>query len=387
MGKGYSQYLRGDCLNTPENNNMALFKTVNAHLVFSSPECTNQRTSGFFACGSYPFLVPPVNYTEQIPQNYIPPGDTIVYGKLYGKSQDTTPITLKDLKGNDVYFNSTEIQPWLPVPYCPMPYNIYQRSGPAFTNCHCYGAMVRRLANNNNYENRANYEWVDAAMQLPYSGYAERFPVCGEGCTTTNWLIMSNPAMPMWTSNDNPLVITTHYEQSGYNCPSNASNGGNLYIPFCAPMNVREADGNLLGQYTGIGFSLIYGQGSIVFPTRPYLPPDEWSPVPPPNTPEVNPRRAFWSLEVSYFFRGTSVDPVNKPLGSPLIGKMRFYLYSLAPGGPGQSRDWRFPFRILFQQSIYGDFRTPIELNVLTSPVTTQVINVNMTNMKALVTY
>lgn len=383
MGKGYSQYLQGDCLNTPLNNTMEFFKAVNLNLAFSSPNCSNQRVSGFFGCGSSPLLTPPKPYTYQIPPNYIPPSDTIVYGRMYGKSSDTDVKTLTFLDGSDVWFNSTEVAPWAPTAYCPFPYNVYNRSGPAFSQSSCYGSMVRKLANNNTYIDRLMYDWVDASLEVPWVDY--NYKLCQEPCKTKNWLIMSQPATSLYTSIPEPFLITSHYEQSGSAVPSSSLYGGNLYIPFCDPMPVRSADGTPRGYYTGLSFLPIFGQASIVFPTQPYLPPDQWSPVPPPNTPKVNPRNAFFSIELWTFFRGTSLDP-NFIVGSPLISKVRFYLYSLAPGGPGQSRDWRFPFRILFQDTVYADYATPIDCNIIGSGTPLR-ITLNQTNIKCLVTY
>jgi hypothetical protein len=242
--------------------------------------------------------------------------------------------------------------------------------------------MTRKLNNNNTYIDRLMYDWIDSGLEVPASDYGYKF--CSEPCRTKNWLIMSHPATSLWTSIPEPFKITSHYEQSGSAVPSNAAYGGNLYIPFCDPMNVRAADGTLLGQYTGLSFVCIYGQASIVFPVIPYLPPDPYSPVPPPNTPTVDPKKAFYSYEIWSFFRGTSVDP-NVPLGSPLISKIRFWLYSLAPGGPGQTRDWRYPFRIIYQSSVYADYPTNINCNII-GGATEQII-VNQTNIKGLITY
>jgi hypothetical protein len=382
MGAGYSNYLKGDCLNTPEDNGMSFFKTVNTNIVFSSPNCNQQLNSGFFGCGSYPFLSPPSSYTEQIPQNYIPPSNSIMLGKNYGRSSNIDVVTLKTYTNNDdVYFNNTELNPWKPKKYCPAPYNINNRSGPAYTNCHAYGSMVRKLANQNSYTDRLYFDWLDG-FQLPYAGY--NWKTCNEPCVLNNWLIMSHPATFMYTSIPQPFLINDHFEESGSPCPSDATNGGLNYIPFCAPMNVRKSDGTLIGQYTGLSFCTVFGMANLAIPVRPYLPPDEWSPVPPPNTPEVNPRRMFIKMEVWCFWRGTSVDP-NYLLGSPLIQKQAYYFYSLAPGGAGQSRDWRFPFRLIFAQGVYGNFDVPITLNIVGGG--TQNIVSNLSNMKALVSY
>lgn len=382
MGAGYSTYLQAECLNTPLNNNIDLFKTITSHVVFSSPDCSNQRESGFFGCQSSPLLSPPVPYTENIPENYIPVSETVVYGKLYGKTGNTNPVLLTALNGDPVYFNSTEFAPWTNVKYCPAPYNVYNRSGPAFENCHCYGSLQRKLNNNNTYQDRLYYDFIDSGVQVPHPDYT--FKQCGTGCPTNNWLIFSQPATNFWTSIPEPFKITTHFEQSGSACPSSPSYGGNLYIPFCDNMPVRKSDGTLAGYYTGLAFSLVYGQCSVVFPVRPYLPPDPYSPVPPPNTPEVDPKKAMWSVEMSTYFRGTSVDP-GYEIGSPLLSKIRFWLYSLAPGGPGQTRDWRFPFRILYQSSVYADYPTIIDCNVIGSGP--YRITLNQTNVKVLITY
>jgi len=383
MGQGYAEQVQADCLSVPENNSMNFFRNVNVNITFSSPECSNQRDSGFFACGSSPLLTPPKPYTQTFPQNYIATADSIVYGRLYGQSSGTDIKELTFYNGDPVYFSANDFAPWLPTTYCPFPYNRYTRSGPAFTMPHCYGTMRNKLKYDNSYFDRLNHEWIDAGVQVPYPDY--NYKLCGKGCPTKNWLIMAHPATQLWTSNPEPFKIKNFYEESGYPVPNSALYGGNYFVPFCAPMNVRKADGTLAGQYYGLSYLTIFCPAVIVFPVNPYLPPDPYSPVPPPNTPKVNPNRAFYSLEVWTFLTGRSSQP-NYPVGSPLLSKVRYWLYSLAPGGPGQTRDWRQPFRVIFQSTIYADYPTRIDCNII-GTTEKQRICINQTNMKVLTCY
>lgn len=380
MGKGYNTLIQGDCLNIPQDNSVPLFKTINCHLVWSSPQCSNQRNSGIFGCkaGS---LVPTIPYTEQIPLNYIPPSDAVVFGKVYG--QNLNPTTLKTIGGEDIFFNYNDLTPWLPRKYCPVPYNIYDKSGPSFTNCHCFGGLIRKMADVNSYQNRLDFDFVDSNMKVPYPRW-EKYG-CGQKCETYNWLSYTHPASSLYTSIPEPFKITTHFEQSGSPVPSDATKGGNLYLPFCSPMNVRDTNGVVIGRYTGLSFGIIFGQANINMPVRPYLPYDEWTVEPDPTKyPEVDPHKVFYSCDVWVFMRGVT-EPDKLPLGSPLLGKIRYYLYSKAPGAPGQIADWRFPFRILFQQGVYGDLPMDVSLNLVGGG--TQGIKLNFTNQKILVTY
>lgn len=378
MGRGLSYKLRGQCINAGSDSGLYFFKTVNLNMVWSSPTCSAQTQGGFFACGSSPFFPPPNERpgTEGYPINYVG-NNGLVYGKSYGKSQ-FDPIELTTLTGNPVYFNATDFAPWRPVNYCPPPLNRESRSGPAFKNCHVYGAMTRRLANNNNYTGRAEYEFVDG-FEVPYADY--NIKLCGDGCPTKNWLIFSNPAQPLFSTVNQPFTILTHFEQSGEPAPSDPANGGNLYVPFCGNMNVRAEDGTVIGYYSGLSISAVFGMCSLAYGfADPYRPPDEWSPLPPPK-PKADPARAWYSLEVSVYFRGvtTNPDPIGT-LGSPLIGKFRYYLYSGLSTG-----NWRYPFRVLFQDTIYAT--NPMRVNCNIIGEAPQEIIINTTNQKALVSY
>lgn len=375
MGKGLSYRLPGQCVNDGANSGLYFFKTVNMHMVWSSPTCSTQMESGFFACGSDPLLVPPKAGTEKYPPNFIPTSDSVVFGRPYGKSF-TTPTELTALNGDPVYFSQNDIAPWKPTTYCPPPLNRYSRAGPAYNNCHLYGAMNRRKANNNNYTNRADYNFIDG-FEVPYADYKEK--LCGTGCPTQNWLIFSNPAQPLFTTVNEPFTISTHFEQCGQPCPSDPNNGGNLYVPFCAPMRARKENGDVIGEYTGLAVSAVFGMCSLAYGfARPYLPPNEWDPSTPPK-PRVDSGRAFYSIEVSVYFTGNSTDP-SYLLGSPLLGKYRYYLYS-AP----QNQKWKYPFRVLFQDTIYASNPMQIICNVINEgPLT---FTLNASNQKVLVTY
>lgn len=380
--KGYAERLNANCFNNGANTGTNLLKTLSYHIVYSSPNCTAQLNGGFFACGSSDLLNPPVPYTRQYPPNYNPPSTSIVLGKKYGASSQTEPTVLTRLDGVPVWFSNADLAPLKPVPYCPQPYNIYKRSGPAYQNCTAYGSLNRTNPTLPIPLNRKEYAFLDAFITVPDP--ERNVKLCETGdkvCATNNWLTVAGLGddllLPLFTTIPEPFLITTHYEQSKSPAPFDIN--GNSFIPFCNYLAARLETGEQIGYYSGICFSLIFSPAAITYgPVNPYLPQNEWSPVPPPKPP-VDPHRAFYTLELSTFFRGHTTD-VRFPIGSPLISKQRYYLYV----GP-ENTNYQYPFRILFQESIYGS--NPIQLTFNTVGAAPTTLPIDLTGQKVLITY
>ena len=379
---GYAERLNANCFNNGNNTGTNLLKTLSYHIVFSSPTCTAQLNGGYFACGSSPLLVPPVPYTQGYPVNYVPPNGSTVFGRKYGASSQTDATILTRLDGEPVWFTAGDLAPLLPKAYCPAPYNVYKRSGPAYKNCTAFGSLDRADPTDPIPVNRKDYAFLDAFLTVPD---AERnVKLCETGdkiCPTNNWLTVAglgnDVLLPLFSTIPSPFTITSHFEQSGSNAPYNAL--GNGYIPFCANLNARLETGEIIGYYSGLCFSLIFSPAAITYgPVNPYLPQNEWSPVPPPKPP-VDPHRAFYTLELSTYYRGHTTD-ANYPIGSPLISKQRYYLYV----GP-ENTNYQYPFRILFQEGIYGSNPVLLTFNTIDAAPTT--LNIDLTGQKVLITY
>jgi hypothetical protein len=306
--------------------------------------------------------------------------------RYYGR--DNPLVNLTTLNGTPVWFDTNEINPWRKKFYCPAPYNRYDRAGPAITTPHCYGSATRKPMTAPAYKNRQAYSFVDS-FELPHSEYKDLNEICGPGCKIRNFLIFmggvgGSSADYIYCTQPEPFLVDTHFEQCGESPSTDTSKGGLMNIPFSAPMNARLADGKLIGSYKAFAFSIVFGNCALVAPINPYLPPDEWSTALPPR-PKVNPLNQFFSAQVSVYMVGESLDPDDIVLGSPLLTRYRYYFYS-KPGGDGQTLDWRYPFRVLGQQTIYGSEPVTLALNVLQQP-TQEQIYLNFTNARLLVTY
>lgn len=350
MGQGWNDYIVGTCLSTVLNNNMRLFRTITAHVAFNSPTGNNYK-SGVFTCGqnkSYydgtPFT--PYYGTQQIPDFYTPPSGSIFRASyLYNQSNQT--VGLNTFDGEPVYFCENELEFWRkrPMFYPSNPYQVFA-SGPAVQSSHAWDILKRKRNDNNRYVGRYNYNFLDYSQPIiptTSSTTTEEPPATSTTtpepepppCQINDFLIYMHPATPLWTNLPEPFVATENFEQSGSVPPRDSYYGGKNFMPFCSPLNVRDGDGNILGQYIGYTFSFIFGQANMAFPVRPYLPPDPNSPL--PNPPPVNPRQAFYSLEMLVYLASN-----NDQLASPCIGKKRFWMYSNA--GLSGGFQWFTPY-------------------------------------------
>lgn len=371
MGKSYSVRIRGDCVNVPQDNNMMLFKTVNCHIVCSSPNC-NPFESGLMGCKASNFS-PMTPYTEVIPEGYVFP-NSLNMGRKYGGDTTDKSMQLKTPSGKYIYFNSSDYDKIKKRSYCPY-YRGYAQ-GPAVQSAHCFVDLQRKLNNVNTYENRLEYDFVDAYQTIPEGAD----PVCGKGCKTNNWLGFVHPAASLYTSITEPFRISNFYEESGESPSTNSSLGGFNFIPFCSSITARDSDGTALGSYIGYTFVAIFGLNCSNFPCKRYLPEDPYDTAP-TNKRKINPRMAIYGLELWAFWVGAG------GIGSPLISKHRFWFNSLAPGNMGQISNWMKPFAILFKTpGFYGGNSKIVNCRVLNQP-DVKDIEINLTNLQGLITY
>jgi len=333
MGRGYNNSITGQCINTILNNNIRILRTCTTHVAFSSPTGNNYN-SGVFTCGqnkSYfdgtPFT--PYYGTQQIPDFYTPPSAAIKRAS-YTYGQTSNAVQLVTYLGDPVYFCEADLEPWRPRAMY-VPNNIYNlfAQGPALQSSHAWDVLQRKQNNNNTYIDRKDYDFVNGYLIKPTTSTttteappatSTTTPEPEKFCELDNWLIYGHPATPLWTNLSEPFVATQYYEQSGEFPPRQSALGGQNFMPFCSPVPARDYDGNILGNYIGYSFSFKFGQATMAFPVRPYLPTDPDSPFLPP--PFVNPRQAFYSMEVDVFLTSDNDD-----LASPLLNRKRYWLY------------------------------------------------------------
>lgn len=384
--QGFSERVSAYCLQDGFINNQAsglnFLKTVNYHIVYSSPNCTQNMPSGFFACGSSDLLVPPVPFTRPYPVNFVAPSGSLCQAFAYGKSSSTDPTTLTRLDGQPVYLSAADYAPLAPKPYCSAPYNIAKREGPAFPIQTAFGSMNRRNPALGNYTGRKTYNFLDSSYSMPDPERNTYLCEVGDKrCPTYNWLTFAgqgnDAVLPIYTSCPNPFLITSHYEQSGEATPYNAL--GQDYLPFCAPIPARLDDGTQIGYYSGLCYSILFGVNVLSYGAFPqYLPQDPYSPALPPKPP-VNSHYAFYSVEISTYFRGHTTN-ANYPLGSPLISKQRYWLYSGL-----NTPNWRYPFKFMCADTIYASNPFKIKFTVIGDG--DKEMTLNFSNQKLLVTY
>lgn len=369
---------------------MRLFRTITAHVCFSSPT-GNSYKSGVFACGqnkSYFDGTPWTPYygTQIIPDMYTPPSGSIFRSNtIYGNTENA--VGLKTFDNQPVYFCEDDLVNWRERPMY-YPNNLYQlyAQGPAVQSAHAWDRLIRKPNYNNNYIDRKDYDFVNAAQPLIPTTTSTTTPEPGPGTTTTpapepppckinDWLVYMHPATPLWTNLSEPFIANEIYETSGSVPPRETNLGGKNFMPFCNPLNVRDTDGNVLGQYIGYTFSFIFGQANMTFPVKPYLPPDPNSPL--PNPPMVNPRQAFYSCEVLVYLVSD-----NDNLASPCIGRKRFWMYSNA--GLSGGYQWFQPYFDMLLGPMNSMWQFDVIFNYINN-AGSETIKFNLSDMNILV--
>lgn len=386
MGKGYSKRLNGECITQWLDNKIEFFRTINGHILMYSPSYTlTPRNGGTYGCGPNRFY-PNQPYIQEIPASYKYDTTSLVTAPLYGKSSDFAATTLRTYStGEPVYFSQADYDKIKPRPYVPYqnPADIKYAQGPAVTCAHCFFSMERKLANENTYFGRYEHDFVDS---IGYPRYEkEEMPKCdeGKGGYSKNWLSFAHPATFLYTSVPEPFKIKNYYEESGSVASINGNYGGNNFMPFCSPLNATNFDGSKnFGQYKGMTFVTIFGQNAITYPIKKYMPEDPYSTSPTP--PKIDPTRAMYSIEIWTFWASNSPQ-----LGSPLIGKVRFWFYSLAPYSQGtQTANWTQPFRILFASPGYNAASYSYRINCRVLGVNSvKPIVIDLSGLQAVVLY
>lgn len=387
MGKGYGIKVNGECVTSWKMNNISLFKTVNAHITCSSMLTCPMGNGGIYGCKGNQFF-PSTPYIEPIPMSMMPNG--VAKGPTYGRT--TNEIILKTRSTQEaVYFDLNSWDLIKPRQRCPLyPGQTIPRldvQGPAVSNSHAICTMSRKLASENQYVGRMEYNFVDG-YEIPRFLPGDEKPKCGseDGGYTNKWLIFAHPATNLYTSIPEPFKIQRYYEDSGSTPSQNPNYGGINFMPFCKPLNVYNFDkSKYFGQYLGYTFVLIFGQNAHTFPVKKYLPEDYYSPD--PNPPKIDPTKALYGLEVWAFWVAS-----GSGLGSPLIGKVRMWFYSLAPGadeGYADGRNWTDPFRINFStttQSAAAENSWILNPKVINQTSVTP-LTINLSALQVFVTY
>jgi hypothetical protein len=235
--------------------------------------------------------------------------------------------------------------------------------------------------------NRLDHNFVDG-YEIPRFLPGDERPKCGseDGGYTSKWLVFTHPATNLYTSIPEPFKIQGYYEDSGMTPSQNPNYGGINFMPFCQPLSVYNYDkSKYFGQYLGYTFVIIFGQNAHSFPIKKYLPDDYYSPEVIP--PKIDPTKALYGLELWAFWTASSAG-----LGSPLIGKIRLWFYSLAPGketDTGNPRDWIEPFMINFSSTTISAASENIyvlDSRVVNQPTVTP-LNINLSALQVFVTY
>lgn len=336
MAQGWNHAIKGTCLNTVQNNNFKLFRTITAHCVMNSPTGVG-FPAGVFACGTNaPFTT--AQGTRIIPDMYVVPSGTISRAN-YIYNQTNEDVNLKTFNNETVYFCEDDLVYWRARPlYVPNIYNMFA-SGPALQCSHAWDKLSRKPNYANTYAGRYEYDFLDAASPITPTTTTTTGPASPIPCSIQDYLVYMHPATSLYSNLSEPFTATDFYEQSGSLPPRESVNGGKNFMPFCNPLNVRDNQNNILGQYIGYTFNFIFGQANMSFPVAPYLPPDPTSNL--PNPPPVNPRQAFYSLELLVYLVSD-----NDNLASPCIGRKRFWYYSKA--GLSGGDNWFSPYFAMY---------------------------------------
>jgi hypothetical protein len=386
MGRGYAIKTNGECVAYWERNNANLFKTVNAHITFGSFTGCPNGNGGIYGCKGNSFFAN-TPYIQTIPASMLANG--VPRGPIYGKSN--TNITLKTKSTNEiVYFDNESWDAIKPRQRCLLyPGQREPRldvQGPAVQNAHALCTLSRKLAPVNEYVNRFDHDFVDG-YEIPFFLPGDEKPKCGseDGGFTNKWLVFTHPATSLYTTVPEPFKINNYYEECGLSPSQNANYGGINFMPFCKPLNVYNYDkSKWYGSYLGYTFVLIFGQNAHTFPIKKYLPDDYYSTQPPP-LPKIDPTKALYGLELWAFWVAN-----NSGLGSPLIGKVRLWFYSVAPGKEDENgREWISPFMINFSTTTpsAASENTWILNPRIANQSTVTPLNINLSALQIFVTY
>jgi len=375
----YAKNLKGDCLVKPTGiggdvRNCIPFRELSVHTYMSSPANAlggSGYEDGLYGCGQqYSFSAP---NTKIIPPWNLSNTSSRPYGIRYGRSQE--PITFEASDDSPVFFDSLELYPWTKRAVAPQ--RRWYAQGPSLANSHLVKCIRRRNKgygglNNNNYQNRYGFYFTDS--DNPQDNGAD-------------WMGPLHPAGYMWTNKgiNEPFLANRFVEETG-SVFAYRDGGGNIVfanhsqgiLPFCDPLNVRQEDGTLIGQYIGLS-CLHYFSSSFVHqpiqtqdPCRipkTFLPNDYYQTVPGPGGTinKIAPTNQLMQLESHWFMVGVNKighpGPPDLPnLWSPKIATIRHWFYNKPTQPQGNpcneyiyisfgffQEDWRFDanFRVI----------------------------------------
>ena len=331
--------VQGDCVKKLQSSTLELclpLRRLTVHTRFGSP--FSNDFIGTYGCGkAYPFTpdgTQIVNFTT-------PPTYTMSNGNLYGFRKrgvmdvynpgGTMPVDPDPFVIQDVYFKSTELNPWKErsVGF----FSNMKTSGPPISKFHMAIPVRRRLKkpsgpSNTNYQGRYDWNFVDADQKI---------------YNQSDWLGPLHPAHYFWTNVGipEPFNVTDYYQQSNTSPPAAYLN--QYRIPFCAPMKIYDVDGVHIGNYTGYTavhyFSLAFvhhadatqryclpnGTSTI---TNPFLPENYHVNVTPPQVrPKIKHQNQLFQME-SHFFMIAETLPGKPVIKSPKLGTMRWWHYA-----------------------------------------------------------
>ena len=358
--KGYAEAINGKCITEPPiGNNIGLLKELCIHAYNTSPTAGQPTQTGLFGCKNNTFILAGTGI-EFLPYQFSDPS-TILRAYVYG--QETNTVQLKTPLGDNCYFTPADLGNIQYRNFVPPPYsNFSKAAGPPVSTDVTTTMLRRRLApQNDKFKNRIDYSFVNALYSVPQDGQAI--------CKLVDWLTFMHPATNLYSNVKEPFNAPEFYGQS-----ESSPNTSDI-IPFCNPINVRDADAKIIGQYTGYCWMYIFGLAAVTFPIQAYRPPNEWSPL--VIKPKVTTTNTFYSMEARLYMVGN-----NEIVGSPYLNRIRYWLYSQAPTF---SPNWTSPFFLKLGQIFGTNLDFPVDFNLITGGVTT--IKFGLTSQQFLLTY
>lgn len=270
-------------------------------------------------------------------------------GYLYGRTPKTT---VKEIP--DVYFLPEELalwrkrrmfplqipQPQSPEQYPPQDYPPIFAGGPGCTNNQVCYAIRRRVHGEPEYENYLGWNFTDPTDS---TNSLINAPIC---CCHEDWLGYTYPAKWIWHNKgiEQPFNAVDYWEQSKTK-PERIANPQMMnFLPFCTPLNVRNKQGSIIGQYIGYTHMIFFNnnaymcgndmrdlfsfneEGDLITIKDIGLPRDptyDGENIPPP----VNRIWDAMSLDVHFYIVSS-----NEEIHSPRIGSIRFWRPNVALG-------------------------------------------------------
>jgi len=242
--------------------------------------------------------------------------DWTVPGYAYNVKSEQSQVDF-----NNYYFNKSEVDSWATRGFnCSEDPYVYPRceknyAGPKFKNTLAVIPLTQHKVNPLK-NGRLSYNFLDAFYgdigshlqdPLEFSGVYPFSPGDPETIQKPAGWMYSN------TNVNEPYSTETNYEGSGSAVDRTTADSTQLdFLPFLNPLNVYDLTENLIGQFDGLAFVVLYGEMAHKFPVT--------------DLPEyiglmegLNPAVQTIGLEVNIFLTGTNIP-------SPRIGRARWFL-------------------------------------------------------------